>query len=71
MPNWLPAYLDLFALGMLLAVVSAWLGATDRRPALLWHPAVPYASWAMAAVLSWSVQPRPAAYAGHSVAARE
>lgn len=50
MPNWLPGYLDVFALGMLLAVLSAWLATTDQRPSLLWHPAVPYASWAMAAV---------------------
>ncbi len=33
MPNWLPAYGDLFALGMLLAVVSSWLVAEDlARP---------------------------------------
>ncbi len=50
MPNWLPAYADLFALGMLLAVVSSWLAAEDRRPALLWHPAVPWVSWGLAAV---------------------
>jgi peptidoglycan/LPS O-acetylase OafA/YrhL len=50
MPNWLPAYGDLFALGMLLAVVSSWLAAEDRRPALLWHPAVPWVSWALAAL---------------------
>jgi peptidoglycan/LPS O-acetylase OafA/YrhL len=50
MPNWLPAYGDLFALGMLLAVVSSWLAAADRRPAALWHPAVPWISWSLAAV---------------------
>jgi peptidoglycan/LPS O-acetylase OafA/YrhL len=48
MVNWLPAYTDLFALGMLLAVVSAYLQATDRRPGWLWHPALPYLSWALA-----------------------
>jgi peptidoglycan/LPS O-acetylase OafA/YrhL len=48
MVNWLPAYTDLFALGMLLAVVSAYLHATDRRPGWLWHPALPYISWALA-----------------------
>jgi peptidoglycan/LPS O-acetylase OafA/YrhL len=48
MPNWLPAYTDLFALGMLLAVLSAYLSVTDRRPAWLWHPALPVASWAVA-----------------------
>ncbi len=49
MPNWLPAYLDQFALGMTLAVISAWLAATDRRPAWLSHPALPWVSWAVAA----------------------
>ena len=37
------------ALGMLLAVVSAYLQATDRRPGWLWHPALPAVSWALAA----------------------
>jgi peptidoglycan/LPS O-acetylase OafA/YrhL len=50
MPNWLPAYGDLFALGMLLAVVSCWLAAENRRPASLWHPALPWVSWGLAAV---------------------
>jgi peptidoglycan/LPS O-acetylase OafA/YrhL len=49
MVNWLPAYADLFALGMLLAVVSAYLQTMDRRPAWLWHPAMPAVSWALAA----------------------
>jgi peptidoglycan/LPS O-acetylase OafA/YrhL len=50
MPSWLPGYADLFALGMLLAVVSAYLSSADRRPAWLWHPALPWASWALAGV---------------------
>ncbi len=50
MPNWLPAYGDLFALGMLLAVVSSWLAAEDRRPAALWHPALPWVCWGAAAL---------------------
>jgi peptidoglycan/LPS O-acetylase OafA/YrhL len=50
MPNWLPGNADLFALGMLLAVVSSWLAAEDRRPAILWNPALPWVSWALAAV---------------------
>ena len=49
MPNWLPGYVDLFALGMLLGVVSAWCATQDRRPAWLWHPAMPWVSWALAA----------------------
>jgi peptidoglycan/LPS O-acetylase OafA/YrhL len=50
MPNWLPGYADLFALGMLLAVVSSWLSVTDRQPRALWNPAVPWLSWGLAAV---------------------
>jgi peptidoglycan/LPS O-acetylase OafA/YrhL len=50
MPNWLPAYTDLFALGMLLAVVSAWSQATGRQPRLLWHRALPWVSWSLAGV---------------------
>jgi peptidoglycan/LPS O-acetylase OafA/YrhL len=49
MPNWLPGYTDMFALGMLLAVASAYLQTVDRRPDWLWHPALPYVSWALAA----------------------
>lgn len=48
MPNWLPGYLDQFALGMLLAVVSAWTVAVDHRPRWLWHPLTPWACWALA-----------------------
>jgi peptidoglycan/LPS O-acetylase OafA/YrhL len=48
MVNWLPAYADLFALGMLLAVVSAYFQTTDRRPGWLWHPSLPLVSWALA-----------------------
>ena len=55
MPNWLPANLDLFALGMLLAVVSTWLAETGRRPAVLWHPALPWVSWAVAGAFFWWV----------------
>jgi peptidoglycan/LPS O-acetylase OafA/YrhL len=51
MPNWLPAYADLFALGMLLAVLSSWLAVENRRPRLLWHPATPWISWGLAAGL--------------------
>jgi peptidoglycan/LPS O-acetylase OafA/YrhL len=55
MPDWLPAYTDLFALGMLLAVVSSYLGATDQRPSWLWHPGLPWASWALAGLAFWAV----------------
>jgi peptidoglycan/LPS O-acetylase OafA/YrhL len=48
--TWLPANADLFALGMLLAVLSAWWTAEDRRPSLMWHPLTPWVSWGMAAL---------------------
>jgi len=49
MPNWLPGYVDLFALGMFLAVITAWFNVTGRQPKMLWHPALPWASWSVAA----------------------
>jgi peptidoglycan/LPS O-acetylase OafA/YrhL len=55
MPLWLPAWLDMFGLGMLLAVVSSWLAHRDRRPRVLWHPLMPYASWALAGAAFWAV----------------
>lgn len=48
MPNWLPGYADLFALGMLLAVFSAWTASTGRSPRSLERPSVPWVSWAIA-----------------------
>lgn len=48
MSNWLPGFFDQFALGMFLAVTSAYLAASSRRPAWLWHPALPWISWAIA-----------------------
>jgi peptidoglycan/LPS O-acetylase OafA/YrhL len=54
MGQWLVGYLDWFALGMLLAVGSAWLGAGGRLPmlgrALARYPA---ASWGLSLVLFW------------------
>lgn len=55
MPIWLPAWLDLFALGMFLAVMSSWLAHRDRRPAWLWHPLMPWISWACAGAAFWAV----------------
>lgn len=60
MPNWLPGYLDQFALGMLLAVVSAYLattgsGAHARLSGALGHPATPWVCWSLAAVSFWAV----------------
>jgi peptidoglycan/LPS O-acetylase OafA/YrhL len=54
-PNWLPAYTDLFALGMLLAVLSSWFAIEGRRPTLLWHPAAPWVSWSLAALALFAV----------------
>ena len=55
MPAWLPSYLDLFALGMFLAVGSAWLAERDWEPAFLRHRFMPWISWACAAFCFWSV----------------
>ncbi|HZQ58078.1 MAG TPA: acyltransferase family protein [Acidimicrobiales bacterium] len=66
--TWLPAQLDLFAAGMLFALLSArWSapaaaapgdGALAREPAVLGRAWVPAASWAMALVCYWAVSTR-------------
>jgi peptidoglycan/LPS O-acetylase OafA/YrhL len=48
MVTWLPAYLDLFGLGMLLAVLSAFWARQGSEPRWLSGRAVPYLSWALA-----------------------
>ncbi|MGC8513407.1 MAG: acyltransferase family protein [Acidimicrobiales bacterium] len=48
MPNWLPGYIGQFALGMALAVASAWLEVSGTRPFWLWHPLMPWAAWGLA-----------------------
>jgi peptidoglycan/LPS O-acetylase OafA/YrhL len=55
MNSWLPAYFDLFALGMVLAVFSAWF--TERQSESIWlrHPLMPWISWTCAAVTFWGV----------------
>jgi peptidoglycan/LPS O-acetylase OafA/YrhL len=55
MVNWLPGYFDLFAIGMLLALVSAWHAAYGSEPAWLRHRAMPWASWGLAAIVYWTV----------------
>jgi peptidoglycan/LPS O-acetylase OafA/YrhL len=55
MLEWLPACLDLFALGMLLAVLSSWLAHRETAPRWLWHPAMPWISWLLAIAMLWSV----------------
>lgn len=52
--TWLPARLDLFALGMLLAVLSAWFTVRPAgEPGLLAHRAVPWLAWAVALLSFW------------------
>lgn len=53
--DWLPSLLDLFALGMLLAVMSAWLTERRQEPAWLASPLMPWISWALAAASFWAV----------------
>jgi len=55
MPIWLPAWLDMFGLGMFLAVMSSWLAHRDRQPRWLWSPFMPWVSWACAGVAFWAV----------------
>jgi len=50
MLDWLPSYLDLFALGMVLAVASAWIVERGTEPSWLRHRLMPWISWAGAAV---------------------
>ncbi len=42
---WLPANLDLFGLGMALAIVSAWFHHQDFEPKIFSHRAFPWVSW--------------------------
>ena len=74
MVNWLPGYLDQFALGMLLAVLSTWLAAEERQPSWLWHPLLPWLSWTTAGLafvavsnlgLSWTPVATPTV--GHAL----
>lgn len=53
--TWLPARIDLFAVGMFLAVVSAWWATdrTDGGPSWLTNRALPWISWALAALAFW------------------
>jgi peptidoglycan/LPS O-acetylase OafA/YrhL len=52
---WLPAYLDLFALGMGLAVVSAWMHHRGRETPWLGTWWFPWVSWAAALACFWGV----------------
>ena len=48
MPTWLPAYLDLFAAGMFLAVTRTWTHHHGQEPAWLGRRWLPWASWGLA-----------------------
>jgi peptidoglycan/LPS O-acetylase OafA/YrhL len=52
---WLPAYFDLFGLGMGLAVVSAWMHHHDKEVRWMWSRLFPWLSWACAGVCFWAV----------------
>lgn len=54
--SWLPAYLDWFALGMAMAVGSAWRAQGGRLPAVIdWFGRWPSQSWVLAFVCYWIV----------------
>jgi peptidoglycan/LPS O-acetylase OafA/YrhL len=56
---WLPAWFDLFAVGMALAVVSVWTGMRGGpAPFGLDHPRAPAVCWALAALTFWTVATR-------------
>ncbi|MEI8051046.1 MAG: acyltransferase [Actinomycetes bacterium] len=52
---WLPAELDLFALGMSLAVASAWYHHRGREPRVMATRWMPWISWTLAAGCFWAV----------------
>lgn len=55
MTVWLPAELDLFALGMLLAALSAWAHLRDAEPRWMSKAWFPWASWTLAGVAFYGV----------------
>ena len=49
---WFPTWLDMFALGMALAVVSAWIGYTEHGPAIVdWAGRHPGVMWAISGLI--------------------
>lgn len=55
MVDWLPAYLDLFALGMFLATMSSWFFERGSEPSWLRSRWMPGVSWLCAGVTYWGV----------------
>ena len=52
---WLPAYLNILSLGMILAVLSAWTHQTHSEPKWLSSRWFPLLSWGMALLCFWAV----------------
>jgi peptidoglycan/LPS O-acetylase OafA/YrhL len=50
LPSWFPSYLDMFALGILLAVASVWFAERESEPSWLRSPLMPWISWSAAAL---------------------
>jgi peptidoglycan/LPS O-acetylase OafA/YrhL len=55
MKFWLLSTTDLFALGITIAVLSAWFAHRGDQPRLTRHRAFPAVSWALAALAFWAV----------------
>jgi peptidoglycan/LPS O-acetylase OafA/YrhL len=53
--GWMPQWFDMFAVGMALAVISAWYAEERRRPAWVTLPGTALASWVLAGVSYWLV----------------
>ncbi len=52
---WFPAFLDLFAFGMFLAVLSAWTHQHHSEPTWVTRAWVPWVSWGLAGIFLYSV----------------
>jgi peptidoglycan/LPS O-acetylase OafA/YrhL len=55
MKFWLLSTTDLFALGITIAVLSAWFAHRGDQPWVMRHRVFPAASWALAALAFWAV----------------
>jgi peptidoglycan/LPS O-acetylase OafA/YrhL len=55
---WLPAWLDLFAIGMALAVLRSWWAGRGSAPLGLDRAGAPAVCWGLAAVAFWAVSTR-------------
>ena len=58
MPSTLPGWIDLFGLGMALAVVSSWTAEHGDEPAIASRRWAPWAAWILAGVCFWAVSTR-------------